>query len=141
MQVAAEALWAGAPLLVTSDAPFFATSGGRSAGLSGFIANGLSFVTGVPYEVLGKPSALAFDIAARRLGVTGRHALVVGDDLNLEVAMAAAADALGVLVTTGTHTREDAARLAPECRPDLVVDALTEVVGALHRARAGVLTP
>ena len=39
--------------------------------------------------------------------------------------MASASDALGVFVTTGTHTREDAARLAPEHRPDLVVDALS----------------
>ncbi|OZM72229.1 hypothetical protein CFN78_16555 [Amycolatopsis antarctica] len=57
LQVAAEAVWAGAPLLVTSDAPAFVTAGGHSAVFTGFIANGLTYVTGVPYAVLGKPSA------------------------------------------------------------------------------------
>ncbi|MFD4637110.1 HAD-IIA family hydrolase [Lentzea sp. NPDC058436] len=135
LQVAAEALWAGAPLLVTSDAPAFATAGGHSAGVSGFIANGLTYVTGVPYEVLGKPSSLAVAAAARRLGVPSSRTLVAGDDLTLEVAMAIAADAVGVLVTTGTHSREDAANLPAGERPDLVVDGLGEVVDALRRAR------
>ena len=136
LQTAAEALWRGVPLLITSDAPFFATAGGRSAGLSGFIANGLSYVTGQPYEVLGKPSAAAVDVVARRLGVPGAQTLVAGDDLTLEVAMANAAGAVGVLVTTGTHKREDVDRLGEECHPDLVVDSLSEVVDLMRRARA-----
>ncbi len=138
LQIAAEALWRGVPLLITSDAPFFATAGGRSAGLSGFIANGLSYVTGQPYEVLGKPSAAAVEVLAQRLGVPGSHTLVAGDDLTLEVAMANAAGAIGVLVTTGTHTRDDIDRVGEECRPDLVVDSLTEVVDLMRRARSGV---
>jgi HAD superfamily hydrolase (TIGR01450 family) len=137
LQVAAEALWRGVPLLVTSDAPYFATAGGRSAGLSGFIANGLSYVTGQPYEVLGKPSSAAVDVVAQRLGVPGSQTLVVGDDLTLEVAMANAAGAVGVLVTTGTHTRDDIASLGAECRPDFVVDSISEVVDRLRVARAG----
>jgi len=95
----------------------------------------------VPYEVLGKPSALAVAVAARRLGVPGTRTLVAGDDLTLDVAMAHAADAVGVLVTTGTHTREDAARLPTEQRPDLVVDGLGEVVAILRRARAQAFAP
>lgn len=140
VQIAAEALWRGVPMFVTSDAPFFATSGGRSAGLSGFIANGLSYVTGQSYEILGKPSPAAVAVVEQRLGLPGTQILVAGDDLTLEVAMANAAGAVGVLVTTGTHKREDIERVGEECRPDLVVDSLTEVVDLMRRARARVAT-
>lgn len=135
LQVAADAVWGGAPLLVTSDAPAFATSGGRAAGLGGFIANGLSYVTGASYEVLGKPSELAIDVAIRRLGIASHELMVAGDDLTLEVAMAKVAGGFGVLVTTGTHSRMDAERLDEVQRPDLVVDSLAEATAAVRRAR------
>ncbi|MCH1865498.1 HAD-IIA family hydrolase [Nocardioides sp. CFH 31398] len=138
LQVAAEAVWNGAPLLVTSDAPAFATAGGRTAGLGGFIANGLSYVTGRSYEVLGKPSPAAIDIATRRLGVASSELLVAGDDLSLEVAMARTAGGVGVLVTTGTHSRDDADAATEDRRPDLVVDSLAEATALVRAARTGV---
>jgi len=134
LQAAAEAVWRGAPLLVTSDAPAFAIRGRRAAGVAGFIANGLAHVTGVEYEVLGKPSALAAATAAERLGVAPDRMLVVGDDLTLEVAMARRAGGVGVLVTTGLNSRSDALAAPPQSRPDLVVDGLGELVDALDRA-------
>lgn len=127
LQVAAEAIWAGAPLLVTSDAPAFATKGRRTAGAAGFIANGLAHVTGRPYEVLGKPSLLAARTAAERLGVAPERMLVAGDDLTLEVAMARRVGGVGVLVTTGMNTRADAQDAPEPLRPHLVVDSLAEL--------------
>ena len=138
LQAAAEAIWAGAPLLVTSDAPAFATKGRRTAGAAGFIANGLAHVTGRPYEVLGKPSALAAAAAAGRLGVAPSSMLVAGDDLTLEVAMARRCGGVGVLVTTGMHSRADAAAASGDLCPHLVVDALAELADAVLDARAAV---
>ena len=134
LQAAADAVWNGAPLLVTSDAPMFATAGRRSAGAAGFIASGLAHVTGARYEVLGKPSALAAAAAARRLGVPTGRMLVAGDDLTLEVAMARQVGGVGVLVTTGLNSRADALRAAPDQRPDLVVDGLAELAFTLVNA-------
>jgi HAD superfamily hydrolase (TIGR01450 family) len=134
VQVAAEALWAGAPMLVTSDATAFATAGRRSAGLAGFIAAGLAHVAGCGYEVLGKPSRLAVDTAAERLGVAPERILVAGDDLGLEAAMAYVAGGVGVLVTTGMHSRQDAQGAPPDRRPHLVVDRLTDLADALATA-------
>ncbi len=139
LQVAAEAVWGGAPLLVTSDAPAFATAGGRTAGVGGFIANGLAYVTGADYEVLGKPSDAAIEIATRRLGIEPRELLVAGDDLSLEVAMARRAGGVGVLVTTGTHSRADAEAASDDRRPDLVVDSLAEATALVRRGREGVV--
>jgi len=132
VQLAAEALWAGADLLVTSDAPRFAARGRPAVGLSGFIAHGLRHVTGAPVEVLGKPSATAMAIIAARLAVDRERLLVVGDDLTLEIRMARAAGAVAVLTTTGTHSAQDAERAGEADRPDLVVDGLPELLRVLR---------
>jgi NagD protein len=134
LQAAAEAIWNGAPLLVTSDARRFASATKPMAGVGGFIAKGLAYVTGCDYEVMGKPSMTAMDIATRHLGVAAEHTLVAGDDLTLEVAMARDAGAIGVLVTTGMHGLEDAYLVDTHQAPDLVVHGLLELAERLERA-------
>lgn len=134
IQSAAEAIWNGAPLLVTSDARQFASIGGRTAGVGGFIASGLSHITGANYEVVGKPSTAAMAVAARRLGARPDRVLVAGDDLTLEVSMARRAGGVGVLVTTGTHKRHDAAAVDGSDAPHLVVDRLEQLVDRIAEA-------
>lgn len=136
LQAAAEAIWNGAPLLVTSDARRFASSTKPMAGVGGFIAKGLAYVTGCDYEVMGKPSKTAMDIATRHLGVTAENTLVAGDDLTLEVAMAKDAGAIGVLVTTGVHGLDDVYLLDTHKAPDLVVHGLLELAERFERADA-----
>ena len=134
LQCAADAVWAGADLLVCSDARQFAARTRPMAGVGGFIAQGLSYVTRAPYEVLGKPSAAAMSVAAHRLRVPAHQVLVAGDDLTLEVRMARAAGGVGVLVSTGMHQRADADSAPPEDRPHLVVAALSELVALMQQA-------
>ena len=141
LQAAADAIWNGAPLLVTSDARRFASATKPMAGVGGFIAQGLAYVTGCTYEVLGKPSAAAMSVATRRLGVVPEHTLVAGDDLTLEVAMAKNAGALGVLVTTGVHGSDDAALLDAQNAPDLVVHSLLELAERLAAADSQAVAP
>jgi len=136
LQRAAEALWAGADLFVTSDAGRFASSRGPLAGVAGFISSGLSHVTGQRYEVLGKPSAAAMRVAATRLGVPAHRILVAGDDLTLETRMARGAGALAVLITTGLHGEPDAAAAEPADRPDLVLTGLPDLVALWEQADA-----
>lgn len=137
MQRAAEALWDGADLLVTSDAPSFAAQGRPVAGVSGFIAHGLQHVTGAAIEIVGKPSGTAMQVIARKLGVDAARLLVVGDDLTLEARMAKAAGAVAVLTTTGTHDAHAAAGAPQAEQPDLVVDGLPELVRLWRRADLG----
>lgn len=134
IQSAAEAIWNGAPLLVTSDARQFASTGRPTAGVGGFIASGLSHITGADYEVVGKPSTAAMTVAARRLGARPDRVLVAGDDLTLEVSMARRAGGVGVLVTTGTHKRDDAAALDATDAPHLVIDRLEQLVARIAGA-------
>ena len=130
LQAAAEAVWSGAPLLVTSDARRFASATRPMAGVGGFIAKGLSYVTDTRYEVVGKPSAAAMSAAARRLGVSADEILVAGDDLTLEIAMARSHNAVGVLVTTGLHGHREVLALSERDRPDLVVESLSDLIAA-----------
>ncbi|MDQ0691236.1 HAD-IIA family hydrolase [Arthrobacter sp. W4I7] len=128
IQAAAEAVLAGAEIYCTSDAPSFASKQRLNVGVSGFIAAGLSHVTGRAYRVLGKPSQEAIDVLAHRLQVLPSQMLIVGDDLTLEGKMARRADALGVLVTTGTHSAADAAIAPQDQQPDYIVDSLSDLV-------------
>lgn len=131
IQAAAEAILAGASLFTTSDAPSFASMRRLNVGVSGFIAAGLTHVTGQPYRLLGKPSAEAIATIELRTGTPFRDILVVGDDLSLEAGMANRGGGFGVLVTTGTNSRNDAISAGPATRPSAVIDSLAELAEAL----------
>lgn len=134
LQLAAAAVRGGAKIYCTSDAPTFASSSWPNVGVSGFIAVGLSHVTRQPYEVLGKPSANAMDLIARTLRTSPEHVLVMGDDMELEAAMAVQAGALAGLVLTGTTRQEDLVAATDRNRPDVVVESMTELVDLFNVA-------
>jgi ribonucleotide monophosphatase NagD (HAD superfamily) len=101
IESAAKAIWAGATLYVASDVPFFATKEGRSIGYSHAIVAAIRSLTGGRKTVLGKPSLHALRFVARKLGVPVKQIGVVGDDPQLETAMARRAGAVGFGVATG----------------------------------------
>jgi NagD protein len=124
LTAACRAVWAGAPLLVTSMAAYFASSGGRLPSTSGAIAAGIRHVTGVEPIVVGKPSRLVLDISARLLSVAAEDLVVVGDDVRLEIRMARQAGAFSVLVLSGTSTAADAQEVPVDLRPHLVLHTI-----------------
>ena len=63
--------------------------------------------------------------ACRALGVKPARSLVVGDDLELEIAMARRAGARSALVLTGVGTQAAAAARPPARRPDAVLADVT----------------
>lgn len=136
LQLAAAAVRGGAKIYCTSDAPTFASSNWPNVGVSGFIAVGLSHVTRQPYEVVGKPSDNAMQLIARSLQTEPSRVLVIGDDIELEAAMARRAGALAGLVLTGTTRAEDLDHATDRNRPDLVVDTMTELVELFTAADA-----
>ncbi|MEU1177099.1 HAD family hydrolase [Streptomyces sp. NPDC005820] len=127
LEAACHAVLGGATLYSSSQSVFFASAEGRALGTSRAICAMISSVTGVAEQVVGKPSLTGLRCAARRLGVDPRHLAVVGDDPELEMAMARRADALGIAVATGLHPADRSAALPPAQRPHLTVAG----VGAL----------
>ncbi|MCH8560330.1 HAD-IIA family hydrolase [Nesterenkonia sp. DZ6] len=134
LRIAAEAVAAGAVVYCTSDAPSFASASRLNVGVSGFIASGLAHVTGQPYRTLGKPSPEAMEAIEMRLGVAAEEMVVLGDDLVLECSMAKRHGALAGLVTTGTHSAQDALAAGPDRSPDFVIDSLHEIIGSFQDA-------
>jgi NagD protein len=129
LTAACRAVWAGAELLVTSMAPYFASSGGRLPSTSGAIAAGIRHVTGAEPIVLGKPSPLVLQASAHVLEANVSDLVVVGDDLRLEIRMAREAGAYAVLVLTGSSRESELEAIASELRPHVV---LKGVDGLLH---------
>jgi NagD protein len=131
-QAAAQALWAGAELLVTSYVPAIPVRGGRVASMSAAIGAALAHVTGVDPTVVGKPSPLVAEAAAARLGCRVDELVVVGDDPALEVALGRAVGAATVLVLSGIVSEGDVAALPELHRPDVVVRDVGDLLAALR---------
>jgi 4-nitrophenyl phosphatase len=125
LDAAYDALSAGAALYTCSDARFVATATGTKLGTSRAIAGAIHAVTDVRAELVGKPSHHAIDTVARRLGVPPHELVIVGDDPDLEIAMARHAGAFGVLVGDGVSSDAD-------LRLD-GVDALVALLEPTHR--------
>jgi len=108
LRAACNAVWAGAPLLATSTASVFSVDGGPAPGWSGAVVAGIRQTTGARAVTLGKPSPVALREMCRVLGVPPARTAVVGDDLDLEIVMAARLGCPTALVLTGISSDDDA---------------------------------
>ena len=85
----------------------------------------LEYATGRPAYVVGKPARGFFDEALRDAGIAAGDALMVGDDVESDIAGALAAGLRAVLVRTGKF-REDALA-ASGVDPTAVIADITEL--------------
>jgi phospholysine phosphohistidine inorganic pyrophosphate phosphatase len=93
---------------------------GLSLDVAPFVA-ALENATGRKALVFGKPAPAFFHAAARRLGVPGSEILMVGDDVETDVAGAQRAGMRGALVKTGKFRELD---LEGVFKPDKVLDSV-----------------
>jgi 4-nitrophenyl phosphatase len=125
LEVAAQALWGGVALYATSVAPHFAGAKGRMLGISGAVAAALQNATGQNATVFGKPEVVGLMDIAAMLDVPPPQMVVIGDDPQLEIAMARRAGAFAVGVTTGTADAAGFAAADPALRAQVVLTDLT----------------
>lgn len=127
-----EALNAAFRLLVEEQAEFLALARNRSfkdddnrlsLDAGPFVA-ALEYATGRAAAVFGKPSAEFFGAARESLGCIAAEAVMVGDDVEADIAGALAAGIAGVLVRTGKYCAGDEDRIDPP--PGAVVADLAE---------------
>jgi NagD protein len=128
LTAACRAVWNGAPMLVTSMAPYFASAVGRLPSTSGAIAAGIRHVTGAEPLFVGKPSPLVLQVAAQRLKSAPSALVVIGDDIRLEVRMAREADAFSVLVLSGSTHADQVKKTPEELRPHVVLQNVGEML-------------
>jgi HAD superfamily hydrolase (TIGR01450 family) len=98
---ACRAIAAGAAFFVTVLTPWFYGGSAPVASATAVVTQGISWVTGVQPEVAGKPSANAMRLVLSRLKLPVERVVVVGDSIDAEIGMAAAAGAQSVWVSTG----------------------------------------
>ncbi|MEP2529940.1 HAD hydrolase-like protein [Shimia sp.] len=136
LEALCEAVWAGAIPFTGSAAPFFASSKGRLLGVSGAISAMVEKVTGQSPTVLGKPSTLGMEMSAKLTGLAQNEFAVVGDDPDLEIAMARVAGAYAVGVTTGVSDTATFNAAEEGLRAHRVISSLADLPVAEWRAHA-----
>ncbi len=115
----------GAELLAVGDNRYFRGRGRFNLDAGPFM-KALEYASGKTATVLGKPSADFFNIAIDSMGLKASQVLMVGDDVDADVAGAMAVGLNACLVKTGKYQDGDEAR-APGCE-------IADDIGALvHR--------
>jgi NagD protein len=116
----------GARLIATNADPYCPTPEGGLPDCGALLA-AVQVATGVLAEaVVGKPSPHIAAVALERLGVAAADAVMVGDRLETDVALARGSGMIAALVLTGA-TRLDAVPPPPD-GPDLVLDGLAQLI-------------
>ncbi len=123
-------LLAGARLVALQRNRYWRTPDGLTIDAGAFVA-ALEYAAGTTATVVGKPSREFFRLAADSLPPGCGPAVVVGDDVETDIAGACAAGLTAILVRTGKFRQETLD--ASPVQPELVVDSVA--------ALAGVLTP
>jgi ribonucleotide monophosphatase NagD (HAD superfamily) len=92
----------------------------------GAMSTMLAYAANVKPVFCGKPERFFFLELCRRLGAEPSRCVLVGDNLESDIAGAKSVGMKAVLVLTGVSGREDVARLPPELRPDWVAAGLPD---------------
>jgi NagD protein len=123
----------GAAIVATNPDPFCPTPDGGLPDCAAMLA-AIEACTGSRAEaIVGKPSRHMAEALLSRLGVSRADAVVVGDRLGTDVAMAQTIGLTSVLVLSGV-TGPDELRAAG-IRPDYVVNGIGELLSVLEGAR------
>lgn len=112
----------GAKLVATNPDRVLNTDRGLAPG-NGALVAAIATAANVPPHFVGKPERLIFDIALEVLGCAREEVLVIGDNLETDIAGGVAAGLETVLLLTGVSTREDLQGLAADAaRPQRVAE-------------------
>lgn len=128
MNTAFRMLLAGAEFVALHKNRYWKTGRGLCLDAGAFVA-ALEYATGRTATLVGKPSPLLFEAAARSMGLSPSDVAMVGDSLSTDIAGAKAAGSRAILVRTGNFDKEELGRSLVQ--PDLVVDSLAAVPGTL----------
>lgn len=119
----------GAILLATHTNLYWRTSTGLQLD-SGPFVHALELATGQRAIVLGKPNRAFFEQALLTIGVQAQEAIMVGDDIENDIAGAQQAGLLGMLVCTGKHNTQST--LLARIHPDVILPSISDLPGWLE---------
>lgn len=129
LNIAFQALRCGAQFLATNADATCPVPGGELPD-AGAIIGALEGCSGRRVEaIIGKPCLLMADLIVERLGRPASECLLVGDNLESDIAMGHRAGMMTVLVLSGVTPRGDVVRA--QLRPDYVLHSIAELPGLL----------
>jgi NagD protein len=130
LERAARAVVAGARLLTGSYVPAYAGADGPIFSRGAMLTAALAKATGARPVVVGKPSRAAVRELEAQLGVASTAVAVIGDDVELDVALGHLGRSVTVLVQSGITGTADLSRVPERRRPHLTLET---VAGLLER--------
>jgi NagD protein len=125
---AARAVQRGAPLLTASYVRGYAGANGIIYSRGAMITAAIAKVSAARPRVLGKPSKAAVAEVAHRLGVPSEQTVVIGDDLDLDVALGRLGGSRTILVRSGISGQVELERLPPRRRPDAAINGVEDLL-------------
>jgi HAD superfamily hydrolase (TIGR01450 family) len=128
LETAARAVMKGAPLLTANYGPGYWGSNGLIFSRGAMTAAAIAKVTEVEPIVVGKPSEVAVEATSERLGVPSEQHAVIGDDLNMDIALGHLGGSKTILVRSGMSGRLDLNGIPEKSRPDAVIDGVEEML-------------
>jgi ribonucleotide monophosphatase NagD (HAD superfamily) len=114
----------GAALLAMHTNLYWRTSKGLQLD-SGPFVRALEIATGKEAAVLGKPDRAFFEQALLTIKMTADESIMVGDDLENDVAGAQRAGLRGILACTGKHGADSP--LLERIHPDAILPSITDL--------------
>ncbi|WP_323088637.1 HAD-IIA family hydrolase [Allobaculum sp. JKK-2023] len=114
----------GARLIGTNHDRILAKPGGFEVG-NGSVVALFEYATATPSPRIGKPDRPILDYALKKAGISKEDAVLVGDNLETDVALGYNNKVQTVFVQSGVHHEKDIQRL--KIFPDLCVESLDDV--------------
>ena len=93
----------------------------------GAMAAMLAYASGATPVDCGKPQPLFFRVLCNRLGVDPQRCVLIGDNLESDIAGGKNVNMKTVLTLGGVSSRKEAEALPPERRPDWMINDLRDL--------------
>ena len=133
LQIAFDAIRAGARLVATNPDRFCPFPGGRGEPDAASITAAIEACTGASCELhFGKPGPVMLQAVADALGLAPADCLLTGDRLTTDIRAAHEASMASALVLTGETDRQALAEISDDDRPDYVLDRIDRLVPEEH---------
>lgn len=128
MQRCFEMIMGGARIVALHKGKYWQTETGLRMDIGAFVA-GLEYVTDTEATVIGKPSTDFFRLVLDDIGLDVSDVVMIGDDLNNDIAGAQRIGMKAVLVRTGKFRQELVDR--SPVTPDLIIDSVADLLSLI----------
>jgi HAD superfamily hydrolase (TIGR01450 family) len=131
LEAAAGALRSGAAFLTANYAPVYAGRDGPIFSRGAMLTAALAKASGRRPTIVGKPSRIAVREVSARLAVASSAVAVIGDDLEMDIALGRIGGSMTVLVRSGI-SGSAAHRAVGSVKADMVVDGVADLLPMLQ---------